>query len=118
MNWALAKELLTCALLLGGLSLMLLAAIGMLKFPDVFCRGHAQTTAMTLGISSMLLALWLHLGTTQAGAAVVFGIAAQVLTIPVAGHMISLLSFQKRVPRHRQHHLSYHKGYSGQRLEP
>ena len=111
------KEIVVCALLLYGIFLMLLTGIGMLKFPDVLCRGHAQTKAMTLGICSMLLALWLHLGTPKAGWVLLFAIIAQFITIPVAGHMIALLAFQKRVPRYRQKKVAYHKGYIGADLE-
>lgn len=117
MSLALAKELLVCGLLLGGAFLMLVTGYGLLKFPDVLCRGHAQTKAMTLGVCSMLLALWVHLGDARSGWSIAFAIAAQVITIPVAGHMIALLAFQKRVPRYRQRKVSYHKGYRGPDLE-
>jgi multicomponent Na+:H+ antiporter subunit G len=111
------RDLVICVLLLYGTFLMLLTGWGLLKFPDVLCRGHAQTKAMTLGISSMLIALWLHLGTPKAGWVLFFAIVAQVITIPVAGHMIALLAFQKRVPRYRQKKVAYHKGYMGADLE-
>lgn len=114
---SLLRELLICALLLGGSFLMLVTGYGLLKFPDVFCRGHAQTKAMTLGVCAMLLALWLQLDTAKAGWVLAAAILAQVITIPVAGHMIALLAFQKRVPRYRQKKVSYHKEYIGPDLE-
>ena len=80
---SLARELLICALLLGGSFLMVVTGYGLLKFPDVFCRGHAQTKAMTLGVCAMLLALWLHLDTAKAGWVLTAAILAQVITIPV-----------------------------------
>jgi multicomponent Na+:H+ antiporter subunit G len=113
----LLKELLVCGLMLGGSFLMVLTGYGLLKFPDVLCRGHAQTKAMTLGVCSMLLALWVQLGTAKAGWALFFAMLAQIITIPVAGHMIALLAFQKRVPRYRQRKVAYHKDYVGFDLE-
>jgi multicomponent Na+:H+ antiporter subunit G len=114
---AFLREVLISVLLLYGVFLMLLTGWGLLKFPDVLCRGHAQTKAMTMGISSMLLGLWIHLATPKAGWVLFFAILAQVITIPVAGHMIALLAFQKRVPRYRQKRVAYHRGYKGADLE-
>jgi multicomponent Na+:H+ antiporter subunit G len=107
----------TCILLLGGSLLMFLAAYGLLKLPDVFCRAHAQTKATTLGIASILVGLWLHLGNASGAWALFFAILAQVLTIPVSSHMIALLAFQKKVPRFRQKKVAYHRGYQGKDLE-
>lgn len=114
---SLLRDLIVSLLMLYGTFLMLLTGWGLIKFPDVLCRGHAQTKAMTLGISSMLLALWIHLGTPKAGWILFFAILAQIITIPVAGHMIALLAFQKRVPRYKQKKVAYHKNYIGPNLE-
>lgn len=111
------RLILVCALMLSGSLLMTLSAYGLLKFPDVYSRGHAQTKATTLGICAMLAGLWIELGKQQGGWPLFFGILAQAVTIPVSGHMIALLAFQKRLPRFRQRKISYHKGYSGPKLE-
>ncbi len=117
MSWLEAsRTVLVSALLLSGSLLMLLSAYGLLKFPDVFSRGHAQTKATTLGISAMLAGLWLELG-AAGGWPLFFAILAQVITIPVSGHMIALLAFQKKVPRYRQRKVAYHRGYRGPDLE-
>jgi multicomponent Na+:H+ antiporter subunit G len=110
------RLLLIASLLLSGSLLMLLSAYGLLKFPDVYSRGHAQTKATTLGIIAMLLGLWLELG-AQGGWPLFFAILAQAITIPVSGHMIALLAFQKKVPRFRQKKVAYHRGYKGPDLE-
>jgi multicomponent Na+:H+ antiporter subunit G len=112
----LLRDLLVAALLLSGSLLMLLSAYGLLKLPDVFCRGHAQTKATTMGITALLLGLWLQLG-PAGGWPLFFAIVAQIITIPVAGHMVALLAFQKKVPRYRQKKVAYHKGYHGGNLE-
>ena len=111
-----ARTILVCALLLSGSLLVLLSAYGLLKFPDIFCRGHAQTKATTLGISAILAGLWLALG-TPGGWPLFFAILAQIITIPVSGHMIALLAFQKKAPRYRQRKVAYHRGYQGPDLE-
>jgi multicomponent Na+:H+ antiporter subunit G len=112
-----ARLILVCALLLSGSLLMCVSAYGLLKMPDVFCRGHAQTKATTMAIAAMLAGLWIHLGNDRGGWPLFFGILAQIVTIPVSGHMIALLAFQKKVPRYRQKKVAYHKGYRGGDLE-
>jgi multicomponent Na+:H+ antiporter subunit G len=112
------RLVLVCGLLLSGALLMTLSAYGLLKFPDVYSRGHAQTKATTMGICAMMAGLWMLLGNAQGGWPLFFGMLAQVVTIPISGHMIALLAFQKRVPRYRRHKVSYHRGYKGPPLEP
>ncbi len=93
------QMLLTSLLLLSGTAFMLIAAIGMVRLPDVFCRAHALTKAITIGLSLLLLALWCHRGDQLTGFKVLLAIAFQFLTVPVAGHLFGLLAYQKNVPR-------------------
>lgn len=94
-------EILASLLLLFGTSFVLIAAIGLVRLPDVLCRSHAAAKAGTLGIFSILLGLWLALGVEAAGMKVVLAILFQVTTIPVAAHMVSDLARQKNLPRWR-----------------
>lgn len=72
-----------------GAAFMLIAAIGIIRMPDVFTRMQASAKAGTLGASCMLLAVAIHfhdLGvTTRALAIIVFAF----LTAPVGAHMIA-----------------------------
>ena len=52
----------TIILGLGSL-LILLGAIGLNRFPDIYMRMHAATKAPSLGISLMLIAFILYFGT-------------------------------------------------------
>ena len=76
-------------LALVGAVLTLLAAIGVLRFPDVLSRMHALTKASTLGLGCLLLGLAL----LHPNAAFVIragSIAAFVmLTTPVSAHVIA-----------------------------
>jgi multicomponent Na+:H+ antiporter subunit G len=96
MAWAIA------ILLLSGVALMLIAAVGLVRLPDVYCRSHAVAKGMTLGISLMLVALWLHLGPAEAGFKVFVAILFQMATIPVASHVLTMIARQKGVPRWKQ----------------
>jgi multicomponent Na+:H+ antiporter subunit G len=85
-------------LLLLGASFLLLAAIGVLRMPDLFMRMSAATKGTTLGIACMLLAVGIYfpgLGiTTRTIATIVFFF----LTAPVAAHMIGRAAYFIGVP--------------------
>lgn len=89
------------ALMLGGTAFILIAALGLLRFPDVLCRSHAVAKASTLGIFLVLLGLWLTLGVEAAGLKILLAIFFQVATIPVASHLVALLAREKNLPRWR-----------------
>ncbi len=95
------KELLTALCLVTGLFLMITAAIGLLRLPDLYCRSHAVAKASSLGIFLLLIALWLRLSPDVSGLKLVLAIVFQVLTIPVSSHLVGLLARQKNLPRWR-----------------
>ncbi len=53
-------DLLALALLLGGAVFFLAGTVGLLRFPDVYCRLHALTKADNLGLGLIALALALR----------------------------------------------------------
>jgi multicomponent Na+:H+ antiporter subunit G len=71
-----------------GAALVLLAAVGLLRLPDLYTRMHATTKPATLGVSLMVSALALHAGelgiATRAALVVVFFL----LTAPVAAQRL------------------------------
>ncbi|MCZ7637394.1 MAG: monovalent cation/H(+) antiporter subunit G [Verrucomicrobia bacterium] len=95
-------EVLVSLLVVFGVVLIVVAAIGLLRLPDVLCRAHAVAKAATLGIFSLLLALWIALGQEGVGLKILLAIFFQVTTIPVASHLVSLLALQKNIPRWRE----------------
>jgi len=103
------SEWLTALLILSGSLLILTAAIGVLRLPDLLCRGHAVAKALTLGIFLMLLGLWIHLGEGQAALKIVLAIFFQIVTIPVASHLIALMAFEKDLPRWRHRPMDDHR---------
>lgn len=108
-------EILSAACLLGGAAFVLLAALGLVRLPDVLCRSHALAKAMTLGISLMLAGLWIHLG-REAGAGglkIALAVGFQLLTIPVASHLLSLVAWQRNLPRWRHGPLQDHRQPKG-----
>jgi multicomponent Na+:H+ antiporter subunit G len=54
------NDIITAVLLLVGAAVMLLAAIGILRMPDLFTRMHAATKLPTLGMSLVFIAVAVH----------------------------------------------------------
>lgn len=80
--------------LLTGALLSLLASIGLLRFPDVLSRMHAATKPQVLGLLLVLLGLGLRLRTSiDVGTLVVVAIF-QMLTTPVAAHMVGRAAYR------------------------
>ncbi len=102
------RPYLTCVLLVLGTIWILLACIGLLRLPDLLCRSHAMGKAMTFGITLILLAVALQLGVETAGLKIFLAVLFQFLTIPVAGHLLSLLAYRKNVPRWRHRPMDRH----------
>jgi len=104
--------ILTGILILSGVGLILLAAIGLIRFPDLLCRGHAVTKGLTLGIFLMLLGLWVHEPGPGKGLKIALAITFQILTIPISGHLVSRLALQKNIPRWRHRPIDDHRSRS------
>jgi multicomponent Na+:H+ antiporter subunit G len=109
MSWL--ADLLCAGLLLSGSALVLVAAIGIVRLPDVLCRSHALAKAMTLGISLMLAGLWIHLGREAAasGLKIVLAVFFQLLTIPVSSHLLALVAWKNNLPRWRHGPVQDHR---------
>ena len=78
--------------LVTGAVLALAAAIALVRFPDVFSRMHAATKPQTLGLICILVGLALRLQSMTALTTIVLIIPFQLLTAPVASHMVGRAS--------------------------
>ena len=79
-------------LAIAGALFVLLAGLGVLRFPDIYARMHAATKASTLGISLVGLATALVLddGRAKLGIAVAF----IFLTAPSAAHLVGRAAYR------------------------
>lgn len=87
------QELITATLLLLGGGLMLIAAIGVVRLPDLLTRMHATTKAGTLGAALTIAAVAVHFADAAVTARAVAIILFIVLTAPVAAHVIGRASY-------------------------
>ncbi|MFT8322111.1 MAG: monovalent cation/H(+) antiporter subunit G [Bacillus sp. (in: firmicutes)] len=82
-----------------GVLLNLVAALGIIRFPDVYTRNHAASKASTLGIMVILLAtfLYFYFITGHFNSRILLGIVFFFLTTPVAGHIIGRAAYNSGV---------------------
>ena len=97
-------DALAAALLLSGAALALAAAIGVLRFVDTLSRMHAATKPQVLGILLCLAGAGVRLRDNVDVWMLVLTGAFQLLTAPVAAHMIGRVAYRTRhVRRDRLH---------------
>jgi multicomponent Na+:H+ antiporter subunit G len=92
------REIAAGVMLLIGGAFMLLAAVGIVRMPDLFTRMQPATKAATLGAGFVLLAVAVFfedLGVTSRAVAAALFI---VITAPVAAHMIARAAYFVGVP--------------------
>ena len=85
-----------CVLLLLGAAFTLLAAIGVLRLPDLLTRMHAASKAGIVGGGLILLAVALVSFDAAVALRAIIGIAFLVLTTPVSAHLLAKVSYRFR----------------------
>lgn len=91
-------DTLTAILWIAGPAFALLAAVGVLRMPDVFTRMQASTKASTLGLGCLLVGAALQLGDFASFIRVASIGAFILLTTSVAAHVIARASYLADVP--------------------
>jgi len=81
-----------------GTLFMLLAGLGVLRLPDLYCRASATTKAATLGVGCLLIATAVFFQDSQVTTRVLATIAFLLLTAPVAAHMLGRAAYRRGVP--------------------
>ncbi len=89
---------LSALLILIGTLFMLIAALGVVRLPDLFMRLHSSTKSATLGVGCVMLGAAIHFNdvglATQALAITIF----LLLTAPVAAHLLGRAAYLSGVP--------------------
>ena len=92
------NELIGDGLMVIGAIFLLLAAVGVLRMPDVFTRLQPATKGTTMGIACTLLAVAVHFGDSSVTTRALATIAFFFLTAPVTAHLIGRASYFVGVP--------------------
>lgn len=91
-------DIVTAIVWLAGSGFALLAAVGVLRMPDVFTRMQASTKASTLGLACLLIGAAIQMGDFASFIRVASIGAFVLLTTPVSGHVIARASYFAGVP--------------------
>ena len=76
-------------LLIGGAAFLGVSCLGLIRFPDFYCRAHAVGKAETLGSMLILIALALYNGMSLSSVKLLLILLIVAMTNPTAMHAIT-----------------------------
>ncbi len=85
-------------LIVVGAFFMLVAAVGIVRMPDLFLRMSATSKAATLGVASVLLATAVYFNDLGVASRALSAIFFLLLTAPVAAHILGRAAYIAGVP--------------------
>ncbi|MEZ0493374.1 monovalent cation/H(+) antiporter subunit G [Kineococcus sp. TBRC 1896] len=94
MDWTTVGTVVGATALLLGCLLTLVAAVGLLRLSDVLARMHTTAKPQVLGVVLSLLAVGITLRRGADVATLVAIAAFQLLTVPVATHMVGRAAYR------------------------
>lgn len=93
------SAMLSAVVMLAGSILVLIALVGLLRFPDLYCRAHALGKGLTFGSMVLMFGLWLDPEANVSGLKIVAAIFFQFVTLPVAGHLLARIAYERNLAR-------------------
>lgn len=93
-------QILICIFLLIGGIFCLGGSIGLIRFPDIYCKMQALSKPVTLGIANLVIAyiLFLFYAKHELSMKGILAVAFLLLTVPIGSHMIAKASYRSGVP--------------------
>ncbi|MFP4166592.1 MAG: monovalent cation/H(+) antiporter subunit G [Opitutales bacterium] len=91
MNWVIGF------LIIAGSAFTCIAALGVLRLPDIYMRMHAATKAGAFGAALMLLAATLHFGSVRASVTAGLIIVFFYMTTPVAAQTLAGVAYRRGI---------------------
>jgi multicomponent Na+:H+ antiporter subunit G len=81
-----------------GAGFALIAAVGLLRLPDVYSRMHAASKAGTLGSGAMLIALAIASEDLPTTTRAIAGVVFFLLTAPISAHLLAKAAYAVGYP--------------------
>ncbi|WP_122819005.1 monovalent cation/H(+) antiporter subunit G [Nocardioides pantholopis] len=94
MSWTVVADVLAAVCLLSGAFFALVAAIGVLRLPDLLSRMHAATKPQVIGMMLVVVGLALRLRDPSVLGLLLLVIIMQMATSVVSSHMVGRASFR------------------------
>jgi len=99
-TWTAVADVVAAIFLLGGALLAFAAGVGIVRLPDLLSRMHSAAKPQVLGLVLVLLGLALRLRSGPALWMLVLVALFQLLTSPVAAHMVGRAGYRTGKVRH------------------
>lgn len=95
-------DLVGALLLLCGAFLCLVAAVALIRFPDLLAKLHAINKPQVLGLLFLAAGVFVSMRTWWVFAICTLAVALQLVTAPVAATMVSRAAHRRRLVEHRK----------------
>ncbi|WP_265520173.1 monovalent cation/H(+) antiporter subunit G [Oerskovia flava] len=94
LDWGTVADAAAAVFLVCGAFLAFAAGVGVVRFPDLLARMHAATKPQVLGLILVLIALGLRLRSWEIVGTLFLIMVFQLLTSPVAAHMVGRAGYR------------------------
>ncbi|MCH2156394.1 MAG: monovalent cation/H(+) antiporter subunit G [Opitutales bacterium] len=91
-------DIVVAILIVLGAFFAFVAALGIVRMPDLYTRMHAATKAGAFGATLLLLAVVLHFQSVRTTVMAAIVIAFFYLTAPVAGQSLGRAAYRRKTP--------------------
>lgn len=91
-------DVISAFFMVSGALFICLAALGVLRMPELFSRMHSSTKAGTLGLGLMMISVALHFREASIVMRSASMIVFIILTAPVSAHVIARAAYRTGVP--------------------
>ncbi|MFD2244889.1 monovalent cation/H(+) antiporter subunit G [Pontibacter ruber] len=105
------REIISSVFILLGIAFMLIASIGLLRFPDFYCRMSAITKGSTLGLGLIVSGMGIYFNQPDMALKVTLIISFTFVTAPVAAHVMARTAVRNKVPFWYKTNLTEFKEY-------
>ncbi|GIJ10113.1 monovalent cation/H(+) antiporter subunit G [Micromonospora andamanensis] len=92
------RTVLASTLLLLGIALIAISAIGLIRLPDVYHRMNSVAKAASLGLSCVLLGVLLLIPGWRTAVVVLAAVGLQLFTAPVGGYALARAAYRAGAP--------------------
>lgn len=91
-------EILALGFMLVGAMFTFIAALGVVRLPDLFMRMHANTKSATLGVGFIMLGAAIYFSDITVTARAVAVILFLVITAPISSHLLARAAYFSGIP--------------------
>lgn len=92
-------DLFAAAALVGGMFFMFVGAMGVVRLPDAYNRIHAASICVTLGLTGLLAAACLHIGSLPIIAKALATLVFTFVAMPIGSHLLAKAAHHSHLPQ-------------------